>query len=196
MARMSAWATCRAPLLFAVGSTLAIAAVTSQARKDSADPARCGTLRPTRNRCCAPGQNAAQGRCEGAPTSCPPPLEIRAGGCVAPERRVRIAGGTLHAGAGDWEAEGRVQPHNATIASFELDAFELTESQYASCAQHGRCPVVVLSGEPGRPVRGVTLAEAAVACADRGGRLPTEDEWTWAAGGAKARRYPWGDTGA
>jgi len=42
----------------------------------------------------------------------------------------------------------------------------------------------------------MTRAEAEAYCAFRGGRLPTADEWSWAAAGAGARRYPWGDTGA
>jgi formylglycine-generating enzyme required for sulfatase activity len=33
-------------------------------------------------------------------------------------------------------------------------------------------------------------------CNQRGGRLPTEEEWIAAAATAKATRYPWGDTGA
>jgi sulfatase modifying factor 1 len=132
----------------------------------------------------------------GAPASCPPPLAALPEGCAARATRVRIAGGTLHAGAGDWEAEGRVRPHDAVIAPFEMDALEITEQVYGACMAAGRCPSVSLSGEPGRAAFGLTRAEARAVCAFSGGRLPTEDEWTWAAGGANARRYPWGDTGA
>ena len=37
------------------------------------------------------------------------------------------------------------------------------------------------------------FAEARTFCAFEGGRLPTDDEWTFAAMGPTARRYPWGD---
>ena len=177
----------------AVGS---IAAVVARARHDAADPARCAGLVAIFDRCCAPGQTVVSGRCTGRPSSCPPGLDVTASGCVGEQRRVFVAGGLLHAGAGDWEAEGRVRPHDATIASFELDVLETTEGAYAACVAAGRCRELSLSGEPGRALGGVTRSEAEAFCAFVGGRLPTEDEWTFAAGGPKARRYPWGETGA
>jgi formylglycine-generating enzyme required for sulfatase activity len=121
---------------------------------------------------------------------------LGAGGCAAPAGTVRLAGGHLRAGAGDWEAAGRTPPHDADVAPFAIDRFEATERDWAACSLAGACPAVALRGEPGLPVAGVTRDEAARYCAFRGGRLPAEDEWTWAAGGAATRRYPWGDTGA
>jgi formylglycine-generating enzyme required for sulfatase activity len=102
----------------------------------------------------------------------------------------------LHAGAGDWEAESRIASHDALVAPFEIDKTEVTEAAYGECLQQGRCATVPLSGEPGRAISGVTRAEAEAVCRFLGGRLPTNDEWTWTAGGARSRRYPWGDTGA
>ena len=40
---------------FVAGSIVAIAVVVSWGRRDSTDPARCGALVATRNRCCAAG---------------------------------------------------------------------------------------------------------------------------------------------
>ena len=107
-----------------------------------------------------------------------------------------ITAGLLRAGAGDWEADGRVTPHDATIEPFEIDAYEVTEERYQECVAAGRCPPLPLTGEPGRALGGIPRAEAESYCGYRGGHLPTEDEWTFAAGGARPRRYPWGDTGA
>lgn len=44
------------------------------------------------------------------------------------------------------------------------------------------------------PVVYVGLEDARVYAAWAGKRLPTEDEWQYAAGGREQRRYPWGDT--
>jgi formylglycine-generating enzyme required for sulfatase activity len=102
----------------------------------------------------------------------------------------------LRAGLGDWEAVGRVRPHEGEVRPFELDAFEVTEEAYGSCVEAGGCPPLTLTGEPGRALGGLARADAEAYCAFRGGRLPTDDEWTFAATGGRSRRYPWGDTGA
>jgi formylglycine-generating enzyme required for sulfatase activity len=109
---------------------------------------------------------------------------------------VRIDGGALRVGAGDWEAEGRIVPHDATLGAFEIDAFEITETAYDECVLAKKCASLPMSGEPGRALGGLSRPDAEAYCAFRGGRLPTDDEWTFSAGGAKSRRYPWGDTGA
>jgi len=183
-------------LVFTVVSGASIAGVTALARRDSADPARCAGLVAMGNRCCADGQQERGGLCIGRPTRCPAPLAVTEAGCAAAAERVVIAGGRLRVGGGDWEAEGRVRAHDATVAPFAIDSIEITEGAYADCIAAGRCATIASSGEPGRAQGGITRAEAEGYCAFRGGRLPTADEWTIAAAGLGARRYPWGDTGA
>jgi formylglycine-generating enzyme len=183
-------------LAFAVASVASIAAVLALARRDAADPARCAGLVAMATRCCAEGQEERAGVCVGRPLRCPLPLTVTEQGCVAPVERLIVAGGRLRIGAGDWEAEGRVAPHDATVGRFEIDSLEITEGAYADCVAAGRCAAVASTGEPGRAQGNITRADAHAYCAFRGGRLLTTDEWTFAASGPNARRYPWGDTGA
>jgi formylglycine-generating enzyme len=182
--------------LFAIASVVSIAAVVTLAQRDSADPARCAGLVAMGTRCCAEGQAERDARCVGRPARCPPPLQVTEQGCVRPVERVIVAGGTLRVGAGDWEAEGRVSAREGSVAPFAIDSLEITEGAYAACVAAGRCENVASSGEPGRAQGYLTRADAAAYCAFRKGRLATADEWAFAAAGAGARRYPWGDTGA
>ncbi len=127
-------------------------------------------------------------RCEVADDSCPNPFERTPSGCNPPvDRSVLIPASTIAVGASDWEAEGRAATRTLHVASFRIDAFEATRGLW-----HPGCD------DPLRAASGMTREEAAAFCQRRGGRLPTEDEWTVAALSASSspRRYPWGDTGA
>ncbi len=122
-------------------------------------------------------------------TPCPYPFVTTELGCSSPKRRIAIAGGKLALAATDWEAEGKVKTLEADIVDFELDAFEVTRGEFETAPPKE-------ANERLTAASGMTRGEAAVFCAARGGRLPTRDEWTFAAAGPRGRRYPWGDTGA
>ncbi|MEJ7732370.1 MAG: SUMF1/EgtB/PvdO family nonheme iron enzyme [Polyangiaceae bacterium] len=110
-----------------------------------------------------------------------------------------LPAGTLRIGPGDWEAAG-IEPREAVMSAFAIDAYEVTEARWQRCIDAGKCaPEDTVGGgarEPGLPVTGKTLGEAEALCASAGGRLSSANELAWAAAGAAGRRYPWGDTGA
>ena len=121
-----------------------------------------------------------------------------------PTDMVRVPGGMLAAGS------------DRTVAPFCMDRTEVTVAAYTACARSGACrraPTTAhwerisddelsrwgpacngdRSDRQDHPANCVDWSQATAYCRARGKRLPTSDEWQWAAqGGAQARRYPWG----
>ena len=121
-------------------------------------------------------------------------------------------GGTFTMGSDGAEASANEKPlHEVKVAAFRLDKTEVTVADYAACVAAGRCsePTAYLDERgsfrsccnwrhPDRrrehPVNCVDFHQATAYCAWRGKRLPTEEEWEYAArGGAEGRKYPWGN---
>lgn len=116
-------------------------------------------------------------------------------------RATRFEGSDAHL-----RADGSV----ADVAPFFLDATEAPWGALERCVAAGGC----LYGAPQHPARrklleadlrrdlpvvGLTPAEAEELCTFLGKRLPTDDEWDFAAafrGPAARARYPWSDDGA
>ena len=93
--------------------------------------------------------------------------------------------------------------HRVRLQAFDIDAFEVTNAEYAAFAATpssgvdlpyhwgGQKPPV---GKERLPVYNVTWHDAVKYCAATGGRLPTEAEWERAARGDGADLdYPWGN---
>ena len=60
--------------------------------------------------------------------------------------------------------------------------------------RHPEGPDSTLTGRMEHPVVQVSARDAAAFCSFYGLRLPTDEEWEYAARGADGRRFPWGDT--
>jgi iron(II)-dependent oxidoreductase len=76
-------------------------------------------------------------------------------------------------------------------APFWIDQTEVTQEQFTRLG--GVKANANRSSGAARPVDRITWFEARDFCARRGGRLPTEAEWEYAARGPDALLYPWGD---
>lgn len=116
-----------------------------------------------------------------------------------PEGMAYVKGGKYVMGRDDGDDYER-PTHEVEIKSFYIDKSEVTCGQYqkfvdatghrSSSFRGGeRCP----QGAADLPVTGVNWddANAYATWADK--RLPTEEEWEFAARGAEGRLYPWGD---
>lgn len=116
----------------------------------------------------------------------------------------------------------RPETRDTAAQVYCLDRFEVSAAAYAQCVSAGSCkaprresalPDVALrtgarrrvsavlatqcnAGAAGRgqhPMNCVTFDEAESYCHWRGGRLPSDAEWTFAAEGVSGRGFPWGD---
>jgi formylglycine-generating enzyme required for sulfatase activity len=100
---------------------------------------------------------------------------------------------------------GEAKRH-ATVEAFCLDVHEVTVADYDACVARGVCKFDTAlekkydtcnHGRADRrdhPLNCVNWYEADAYCTAVGKRLPSEDEWEWAArGGSKALTYSWGE---
>lgn len=85
-----------------------------------------------------------------------------------------------------------------------MDVIEVTAEAYATCVRIGQCTAEGLAcgpaatfgvqGKGSHPINCVDWNQASNYCQVQGKRLPTEEEFEWAArGGAQAKMYPWGN---
>ena len=116
----------------------------------------------------------------------------------------------------DFRARANETPrHTVCIgAGFWIDRFEITNESFQQFVRDGafnerrywsergwrmhegrRTPYPMLKtfAEPRQPRVKITWYEAEAYAAWRGGKLPTEAQWEWAARGPDSLRYPWGN---
>jgi formylglycine-generating enzyme required for sulfatase activity len=125
---------------------------------------------------------------------------------------VDIPGGAFAMGSDGPDANENEKPvHTVAVSSFRIDRTEVTVRAYRACVAAGKCSapeayvpekgtyrIFCNWGNPdnreSHPINCVDHAQAAAFCTWAGKRLPTEEEWEFAArGGGEDRIYPWGN---
>jgi formylglycine-generating enzyme required for sulfatase activity len=92
------------------------------------------------------------------------------------------------------------------VGAFELDVTEVTVAAYQACVEAGRCTprstaTIARYSEHcngasrtklRHPMNCVDWSDASRFCAAQGKRLPTAEEWQYAAASGDDRKFPWG----
>jgi formylglycine-generating enzyme required for sulfatase activity len=135
----------------------------------------------------------------------PPPIEAKQGSC--PSGMMEVPAGKLQMAA------RHERPREVTLAGYCIDKVEVTVKAYAACVAARACAAaprtVKWDGQPAErvkryswfcngddrpdhPINCVDGHQAEAYCAWAGKRLPTNEEWQYAALGNDGRTYPWG----
>jgi iron(II)-dependent oxidoreductase len=117
---------------------------------------------------------------------------------------VTINGGkfTMGTDSGEKGFEDAKPIHEVAIKTFEMSKTAVTVEQYAECVIKGGCTEPAtgdycnwgVAGRQLHPVNCVDWDQASKYAKFKGGRLPSESEWEYAAtSGGKNQKYPWGN---
>lgn len=96
------------------------------------------------------------------------------------------------------DAQDAGPPHRVAVAAFALDLTEVTVGDYRRCLAAGKCTApaggkgCTLGGAANLPINCVDQPQARAFCNWAAKRLPTEEEWEYAARPNGGPLWPWG----
>jgi formylglycine-generating enzyme required for sulfatase activity len=127
---------------------------------------------------------------------------------------VRVEGASFKMGADDGDPDEK-PVHAVTLARYCIDAHEVTVADYRRCVSAGKClaqPTAEWRGisnkdkefrsqscnwtrndRENHPINCVDWRQSNAYCQWANKRLPTEEEWEYAARGSDGRAFPWGN---
>jgi formylglycine-generating enzyme required for sulfatase activity len=127
---------------------------------------------------------------------------------------VRIEAATFNMGSDSGEADEK-PVHAVTLARYCIDVHEVTVADYRRCVDAGKClaqPTAewrgindkdrefrsqscnwTKEGSDKHPINCVDWRQSSAYCAFVKKRLPSEEEWEYAARGSDGRTFPWGN---
>ena len=123
-----------------------------------------------------------------------------AGAGTCPTGMAFIPAGTFLMGDADLSSAGAQPAHMVTLLAYCMGLKEVTVAAYRDCTAPGCTPPSTGSSynwgvgdRDNHPINGVDWNQSRAYCQWRGGDLPTEAQWEYAARGADGRIYPWGN---
>ncbi|MDO9019608.1 MAG: SUMF1/EgtB/PvdO family nonheme iron enzyme [Deltaproteobacteria bacterium] len=122
-------------------------------------------------------------------------------GGTCPTGMALIPAGTFTMGDTSPDSNGADPPHVVTLSAFCMDINEVTVAAYSACSATGCTTPQTqtgcnwgVAGRGDHPINCVDWNQSSAFCRWRGGSLPTEAQWEYAACGADGRTYPWGES--
>jgi formylglycine-generating enzyme required for sulfatase activity len=114
---------------------------------------------------------------------------------------VRIPAGSFVMGSTDGQPDEK-PARRVQVAAFEMDVTEVTLGAYQACVDSGKCTTPDLdhfctwgrTGKENLPINCLDWDQATTYCASVKKRLPTEEEWEYAARGKDGKGFVWGTT--
>jgi formylglycine-generating enzyme required for sulfatase activity len=125
---------------------------------------------------------------------------------------VQLPGGTFNYGCEPQDTQCRPNEKpgkSVTVAPFWMTRTVVTEGAYKKCVDAKMCTTIVPPARDAfglsqhcvwgpqahedEPMNCIDWGQAKQFCEWTGGRLPTSEEWEYAAKGGESRIYPWGD---